>query len=742
MSYSRRELYALGEPIGDSATYRKVDGGLVLGDGGGGGGSAPADTTQTQTTELPEWARGYAKDVLAKGQALTDISQNPYQRYGGQRTADFSGLQNQSFQNAQNIGPNPLTAVGGMNALTAGQNYQRSATDPNAVGAYMSPYVQNVLNNQMASANRQYDITGMQQRAGATQANAFGGGRDAVMRMENERARNSALQGIQAKGLQDAFQNAQQSQQFGANLGLQGAQAAAAAGQNLYGQAVGATTLQNQLGAQQQAQAQKGLDINYQEFLNEQNQPYKQLSYMSDLIRGQPLGMQSTNQVYQAPPSSLQSMTSLGLGAAGIASLAKADGGVIHGYADGGSVSRSPMHDEQAMSADVSKLSDEQLQQVLQHPTTRAEFEAAQSEAAFRASMQNGLASAITPGMAQNMTRAAGGGILAFKEDGYIDVPEEREDRQDVYSPGDSRAFSGFNQEILRSMEAIRNQKPATMSDQDYNKAISNRYAMLGKLSGPDPYADSLTDLGEQEKGVSGIGNLARASALFEAADAAVQGGNAVRGITGAGSKLGQGFAQAAKAEALERRSLNNAKFAIKDAQRKERMGMTKDSIGAADDARRSISDANKFGLEKEKALGNLAAQGAKIAKPTGGAGGAKQVKLAEQLGAAEIAHETNPTAQTLKTVTALRRAVGATKDVGPGKLDVSNQGNEIKRIKMYEEALGDLKVNKEYVRATPERQRAMEAEVRTRVMSQPLPQDDGAIKLARGGNIGPIKLD
>mgnify|MGYP003334569794 CR=1 FL=1 len=52
MSYSRRQLYALGEPLGDSATYRKADGGLVLGDGGGGGGgSQPANTT-SQTTQI------------------------------------------------------------------------------------------------------------------------------------------------------------------------------------------------------------------------------------------------------------------------------------------------------------------------------------------------------------------------------------------------------------------------------------------------------------------------------------------------------------------------------------------------------------------------------------------------------------------------------------------------------------------------------------------------------------------
>lgn len=281
MSYSRRELYALGEPLGDSATYRKADGGLVLGDGGGGGSAPPpADTTQTQTSELPEWARGYAKDLLAKGQALTDISQNPYQTYGGERTAGFSNLQKQAFAGA---GPQGFGAT---------------------VGQYMSPYLQNVLDTQIASANRQYDITGMQQRAGATQAGAFGGGRDAIMRMENERARQSAIQGITAKGLQDAYTGA--TQQY--NTGMGQLQA---------------------LGAQQQAQRQKELDIPYQEFLNQQNYPYRQLSYMSDLIRGTPLGMQSSNQVYQAPPSTVSQLAGLGLTGAAMYGMTKAEGGTI-----------------------------------------------------------------------------------------------------------------------------------------------------------------------------------------------------------------------------------------------------------------------------------------------------------------------------------------------------------------------------------------------------------------------------
>lgn len=269
MSISRRELYALGEPIGDSATYRKVDGGLVLGDGGGGGSPPPAQQ-QLASTELPAWAQPYAKTLLAKGQALTDISQNPYQTYGGERVADFSNLQKQSFAQA---GPQGFSAT---------------------VGSYMSPFIQNVLNNQISASNRGYDISAMNEAAKATQQGAFGGGRQAIMQAENERARNAANQAITAQGLQNAFQGA--TSQY--NTGLQQL---------------------TSLGAQQQAQRQRELDIPYQEFLNQQNQPYKQLSYMSDLIRGTPLGMQSANQVYQAPPSTISQMA--GLGTAGIAGL-------------------------------------------------------------------------------------------------------------------------------------------------------------------------------------------------------------------------------------------------------------------------------------------------------------------------------------------------------------------------------------------------------------------------------------
>lgn len=47
MNYSRRELYALGEPLGESATRRKVGGGYVCGGGGGSSSSTASTTTNT-----------------------------------------------------------------------------------------------------------------------------------------------------------------------------------------------------------------------------------------------------------------------------------------------------------------------------------------------------------------------------------------------------------------------------------------------------------------------------------------------------------------------------------------------------------------------------------------------------------------------------------------------------------------------------------------------------------------------
>jgi hypothetical protein len=85
----------------------------------------------------------------------------------------------------------------------------RSFTQPGSAQAYMSPYMQNVVDIQQREAQRQADIAGTKRGAGAAQAGAFGGSRQAI---ENaEAARNLATQkgDIQAQGLQAAYQSAQ-----------------------------------------------------------------------------------------------------------------------------------------------------------------------------------------------------------------------------------------------------------------------------------------------------------------------------------------------------------------------------------------------------------------------------------------------------------------------------------------------------------------------------------------------------
>lgn len=51
MNYSRRQLYAAGEPLGDSATEKKPGGGCLCGGGGGGSSSSSSNSTTTENTD-------------------------------------------------------------------------------------------------------------------------------------------------------------------------------------------------------------------------------------------------------------------------------------------------------------------------------------------------------------------------------------------------------------------------------------------------------------------------------------------------------------------------------------------------------------------------------------------------------------------------------------------------------------------------------------------------------------------
>ena len=142
-----------------------------------------------------------------------------------------------------------------------------------------------------------------------------------------------------------AFQQAQQAQQYGAGLGLQGQQAALQ-GYNQAGQAgallgqLGSQQLagqqgiigtQNQIGAQQTAAEQAKINQAIQDYATAQQYPLMELGFMSNMTRGLPLSAPSTS-MYQAQPSAgTQMLGALGattsLGAAAPRTAAK--GGIM-----------------------------------------------------------------------------------------------------------------------------------------------------------------------------------------------------------------------------------------------------------------------------------------------------------------------------------------------------------------------------------------------------------------------------
>ena len=444
MSMSRRDLYAMGEPFGDSATQHKVGGGRIYGGGGSGGGSGSQTSTQVQ--DVPDWAKPYAKEGLGKAAALTDITQNPYQTYDQSRQAGFTDLQNQAFTGAQNAAPSAamgtaanMAGTAGLGALNAGANfnpYQTGQFGGQTAQNYMNPYMQNVVDIQQREAQRTADIAGTGRNAQAVKSGAFGGSRQAIMDAEANRNLSTQMGDIQAQGLNQAYNQGQQqfnteqalgeqSKQFGNSLGMQGYQTALTGagqlsniGQQTFGQEMDINKLRQQYGTQQQAFDQQGKDNNYQDFLNQQRYPYQQLEFMNSMLRGTPMG--TVQSMYQPAPNQLSQIAGLGTAAYGISRMA--EGGDVKGYAVGGGI--------------TGLLNDSQLQQRTQMPTVSTLGRmAAQDEMQDRAQMRSGSAQQAPqdgqPSVADEylMSRGvaslpagemdfAGGGILAFAEGG------------------------------------------------------------------------------------------------------------------------------------------------------------------------------------------------------------------------------------------------------------------------------------------------------------------------------------
>jgi soluble lytic murein transglycosylase-like protein len=358
---------------------------MQFGGGGSSGGGGGTTQQSNQYSMISPWAQPYVSGILGAAQQQvfntqqgTDASGNPtteitgirpYNAYGSYTgatdangnpvqyginpssqaaanasVAGFNPLQNQAFQGASNLSQSAMPGITGNAAygsLMAGQNLANQSTNPNAVGAYMNPYIQNTLDPALQILNQQYGIAGQQQQGQATQAGAFGGSREALMNSLNRQNQMLAQNQLVGNAYNQAFNNAQNQMNQVANLNLQGyGQAGSLAGQQL-NQQQGILGLQNQFGGQQQQQAQNIINAGMSNYQQAQQYPMQQLGQLKGLLTGLPIQDVTTTQ-QQAQPALAGQLA--GLGTAGIAGIAlanqatKAEGGVIKSYAAGGSI--------------------------------------------------------------------------------------------------------------------------------------------------------------------------------------------------------------------------------------------------------------------------------------------------------------------------------------------------------------------------------------------------------------------
>ena len=318
-----------------------------------GGSKTVYNTTETQSVanaDLPAWAKPYFERNI--GRAEAEFSK-PYEAYTGQRLAGTDPNVARSREMVEGI------AGAGMPGLELAQDYtvagmDRAAelgqygpgqfsefeyTQPqtftgDAVSQYMSPYQQNVLDVQKDRAVRDFDRLQAARDAQAVKAGAFGGSRQAVQQGLAEESLLDRMSAIDATGQQKAFEAASKqfgadraaqmtaeqrraaelgrvqtgqeaASQFGAGQGLAALKAGTALGTELsrLGELSRQTDIQDTqllegVGQARQAEEQAALDLDYQNFLEQQGYTREQIGNMTGILSGMPIAATGTTSAF------------------------------------------------------------------------------------------------------------------------------------------------------------------------------------------------------------------------------------------------------------------------------------------------------------------------------------------------------------------------------------------------------------------------------------------------------------
>lgn len=261
---SRRQLYAAELPFGDSAT-RRCAGRVIYGGGGGGGGKST--TTQGLDPRLYPLVDTFTSQAQ-------QVANKPWQGYTGDR---FAGMNSDQTQALDMIRQQSQSGVQGQAEGALGQFLQGGQEN-----LYLTQQIAQAQNETADAYNRQVRPNQVMQ---AQQSGSFGNANvmDAQAKQDSQLQQNL---GNIASSMRFNAYNTDQANKMQA-LGL--SPSIQQAGYTNAGQLLNA-------GNVQQNQAQDQADFSYQQFQEQQNDPYKKLQAMSGVFGTPGFQTQTTNQ--------------------------------------------------------------------------------------------------------------------------------------------------------------------------------------------------------------------------------------------------------------------------------------------------------------------------------------------------------------------------------------------------------------------------------------------------------------
>ena len=275
---------------------------------GGGGGGVPADTTNVQTIrEAPE----IEARRLGLMDAAVELAKNPtnlpaYQ-VAGMPPAEQDAL---TLARSGQAGTQQITDA--LSAASGAQTAAGQTFNAAQVQAAMNPYIQNVVNR----VSDDYLTRENKLAAQATASGNLGGGREGVGIAELQRQKADTLGGIYGSGYQSALGELQTQRGLQTQTGIQAGEinlnAAQLAQQGRTGELQGLMGT----GGVQRNVAQAGLEAQRQTALQNIQEPYQRVAFVSDIQSGVPSGSQARISQTSAPqPSPLGQAVGTGIGA-------------------------------------------------------------------------------------------------------------------------------------------------------------------------------------------------------------------------------------------------------------------------------------------------------------------------------------------------------------------------------------------------------------------------------------------